>query len=172
MDITGLKVTQCGLRNRQQVEGMIEFVKQGGTFDRKSIDVYCDRNPGCYRSKLISVAEFPDGQRYIADGHHRILAIKLAGRNCLDQSEYTVTKWNYEDYLDINFEQNWVTPFDPRTHLRIPDFFEFKQEVKSNLAKSEGHATDYIVSNAEKYLKVKQYDDIISLGIDAGVPIE
>ena len=28
--------------------------------------------------------------------------------------EYQITQWKYSDYLEVNLEHNWITPYDPR----------------------------------------------------------
>ena len=164
MKIQDLKVTQAGLRNQPQLNGMVKFIKNGGLFNEQSISSFCDANPEAYRSNLIQVAKFPDGELFISDGHHRALAIALAGRNELHEDEYFIKDWSYDEYLDINFDQKWVTPFDPRTHVRLGEFFDFKQKVYEQLEVSQEKAVAYINQHPEQYCLLRSFDDVVSLG--------
>lgn len=169
MKISKLRVTQCGLRNVQQIKRMTKFVLGDGRFNEESLDAYFVANPTSYKSPIISIARFPDGELFIADGHHRIMAIKIAGREFLYEDEFQVKDWSYEEYKEINFEENWVTPFDPRTHFRYPDFLQFKNAVKEQLVISKEAATAYILAHKDEYMEKKRYEDIVSLGDDIGL---
>ncbi len=169
MKIDKLRVTQSGLRNTHQVPLMIKFVEDGGRFNQESLDAYHSSYPQSYCSPLIKIAKFSDGEEFIADGHHRIAAIKLGGRDFLYNDEFQVSKWTYDEYLDINFNQNWVTPFDPRKDFRYPDFLQFKCAVRDALKVSKTHAIDYIRSHPHLYLETKRYEDISTLAEEAGL---
>jgi len=163
MKIQKLRVTQAGLRNQPQLNQMIEFIKADGRFNQESIDKYCEANPGTYKSGLIQIALFPDGETFISDGHHRALAIALAGRDELYEDEYFTVEWSYAEYLEINFDHKWVTPFDPRTHVRLGEFFDFKQEVYKHLEQSEASAIEYIEAHPSGYCKPRTFDSIEQL---------
>lgn len=141
-----LRVTQYGFRNRPQIQGMIDFVKEGGFFDEKSL-----KSPG----PLMQIALFEDGKLYIADGHHRVVAIILGGRDYLDFSEFKITKWKYSDYTDINLNVGWVTPFDPRQELRIADYAEYKEALNHI---SDDKKEEFIRDNKEMYVEPKTID--------------
>lgn len=145
-------VTQNGLRNINQIKPMIKYVKDGGKFDKGSMDGYFIKHPKAHNGPVIQLAKFPDGKLFIADGHHRMFAILLAGRDFLYDNEYTVVNWTYESYVDVNFTQKWVTPFDPRLELRFFDFLAFKTQVYSCLKRSEQAAVDYILNNRHLYV--------------------
>lgn len=107
---------------------MAEYVKNGGTWDKEALQEYADRE-NVKVSPLINISRFEDGVMYIHDGHHRTLATLLAGRLLLYPTEFKITHWMYEQYLEINFEVGWVTPFDPRTQCRKADLQKFKRYV-------------------------------------------
>jgi len=106
----------------------------------------------------VALTEFEDGSVYIHDGHHRAFACVIAGKTHFLENEYFIKKWTYQDYIDINREQNWVTPFDPRTHLRIGNFFDFKNTALS-LTDEEVRA------NLHKYTTNKCFDGVANLCI-------
>lgn len=130
MEISSLILTQCDLRDWDMIEEMSYFVSQGGFFTQKSLNEWTIKNIGKKTDRsLIQISIFEDGKCYIHDGHHRAVGTFLGGRDNFREDEYEITEWKYEDYLDINFENNWLTPFDPRSEMRVPDFFDFKERV-------------------------------------------
>lgn len=142
MKINNLIVTQNGLRNLEQVKSMIYFVRDDGIFDRHVI-----------KNKLIAINVFEDGKHYIHDGHHRVAAVYLSGkRDHLYQEEYFITHLPYIRYIEANFDNNWYTPFDPRTHLRLLDFFDFKNNVIALANDCREKAIEYIAANSSEYL--------------------
>jgi hypothetical protein len=109
---------------------MTKFVDKGGIFDSSSLTKH---NP--LRTSLISLNRFEDGQLYIQDGHHRIVGIYLDHRDFLYPSEYFIEYWSYDDYLELNessLKRDWLTPFDPRTEIRNPEFHSYKKLVPEN----------------------------------------
>ena len=115
-------VSQQGLRNVGQLVAMVEFIKDGGRFNPEGL-----KPPG---APLIHIVRFEDGQLYIQDGHHRMCAMVLADRPFLWPDEYWIEDWKYEQYLEVNTSVNWVTPYDPRTEVRYPDYSEYKAMVR------------------------------------------
>jgi hypothetical protein len=125
MNINNLIPTQCKLRLPLQIPPMIRLVKQGGIYDRETLTAF---DP-CSMSRLISLAETEDGKYYVMDGHHRIHSIFKAGRKELDITEYNLHKVTYAWFLELNPAGGWYTPFDPRTHVRLPDLTKFKRKA-------------------------------------------
>lgn len=125
MDIRQLKLTQDGFRlKRDELLKMAEFVKGGGIFDKASLAAH---NPD--RTSLIAINRFEDGDLYVRDGMHRLAAIHLGGRQELMPEEFFIEEYSYALYLEVNLAENWVTPFDPRIHVRVPEFFGFKNLI-------------------------------------------
>ena len=149
-------VSQHGLRNVDQLEGMIEFVKEGRHFNEESLNP-----PG----PLIKIVQFEDGQKYIQDGHHRMCAMVLADRPFMWPDEYILEHWDYNDYLDINFDCNWVTPYDPRTEVRYPDYGLYKKAVQDFLQKNGKLATkwEFIPENRSRYCTQRNFYHIRAL---------
>lgn len=156
--IKDLKITQYGLRNRGQLQGMIDFVRGGGCFNKQSLLI-----PG----PLVQLAVFEDGEVYIADGHHRIAAMIMAGREEMFDEEYTTVNWKYSEYTDINLNCGWVTPFDPRVELRIADYAEYKADI-SKVSLFE--AKEFIRTNKAMYVVPKKISTISELIVEFDLP--
>jgi len=147
-------VSQHGLRNISQLKDMIEFVKNGGRFNEESLNP-----PG----PLIHIARFEDGQFFIQDGHHRMCAMVLAGRPFMFEDEFYIKDWTYKEFLDINFNCGWVTPYDPRIETRSPDYAIYKKMVNDNLKISKNHAVTFIAQNRQLYSSQRSYYHIQAL---------
>jgi hypothetical protein len=118
MRILDLMPTQDGFRNIGQLKRMVEFVRAGGVYDRKSLEAFGD-----YHS-LIGITRFEDGRHFIRDGFHRVSSICLSNtRDRLFDSEYVIEEMKYSEYTEVNIENKWVTPFDPREFARDGNFF-------------------------------------------------
>lgn len=117
MKIDTLLVTQNGFRNYNKVVEMANAIRNGSRFNSK---------------ELIKIYQTEDGKRWIFDGHHRVGSLSLAGETSLYSTDYEFGVYNYEMLNSINWLKGYVTPFDPRTHVRLPNFFDFKKEILSS----------------------------------------
>jgi hypothetical protein len=122
MYIDKLIPTQQGLR--QTITQMVKFIKCCGIWDQKALNDYSHSF-----APLISLSIFPDDKVYVHDGHHRLVATILGGRDFIYPQEYVLQEWTYEQYLEINLAVGWVTPYDPRTHCRKSDFRQYKKKI-------------------------------------------
>lgn len=148
MRICDILPTQDGLRSLVLVENLIKFIISGGIFDQVSLSAI-DNN-----ANLITLNRFEDGQVFIHDGHHRVAAIWLSGvRDVLLPQEITYSDFTYDRYNRANFSNGWYTPFDPRTHVRVPDFFQFRNHIKILSEKDPQQAIEYIKLNKSSYLR-------------------
>ena len=163
IEIKDLLVTQNVLRNFKQIESMIEHIVHDGLWNRKALDAFNQDSI----EPLISISEFPDGKRYIRDGHHRCCATFLAERDYLLSSEYIITPRTYEQYMSVNFDVGWVTPFDPRHEVRLSDFMDFKRlAIYMRSDHTDDEVVEYIKQNKFKYLcprTMNTVNDLISL---------
>lgn len=158
MKITDLKLTQDGLRI-QDLSEMVEFVKSGGLYTKDVLNQYNKTSD----SNLIIINRFEDGQLYLHDGHHRVASIYFAGnRNFLFETEVEYWDYSYSRYMNPNFSNGWYTPFDPRTHVRVPDFFNFKEKVRIMSEQNPDMAKEYILNNQDQYLvlRTEKHNDI------------
>lgn len=147
-------VSQHGLRNVGQLEDMVKFVKEGGRFNREGLTS---------SGPLINIVRFEDGQLYIQDGHHRMCAMVLADRPFMWPDEYTLEDWKYDSYLEVNFDCNWVTPYDPRVEVRYPDYTNYKASV-ANVRKTDSDlALDFIEKNRDLYCCQRNFYHILAL---------
>jgi len=142
-------VSQHGLRNIGQLKDMVGFIKENGRFNKEGLSS---------SGPLIQITRFEDGQLYIQDGHHRLCAIILAGRPFLFGDEYEISDWKYSQYEEINFSVNWVTPYEPRTMTRNPDYGDYKQRVVECMEEHGYWAAEiFIEDNANLYCKQREY---------------
>lgn len=136
MKISSLIPTQHSIRNPSIIPNMIEFITNNGKFDYLSLMNYNSSNNTNRNSSLIILNQFEDGQIYIQDGHHRIIAIFLAERDFLYPDEYKIETWTYSEYTELterSIKSNWLTPFDPRTHTRHAEFHNYKNQVPKDV---------------------------------------
>ena len=152
IQIADLKLTQESLRLEEQLDLMVDYVKNGGKFTIEAIQTHLFKLGRTHRPSLISLNRFEDGELYVRDGHHRVGSIWLAGREYLHDDEYVIENYTYKEYLEINFESSYVTPFDPRSEVRFGNFYGFRQEVMSVFhTQGEAAAMRYIEENRHKY---------------------
>lgn len=118
-----LQVTQRNIRNPEQLARMTAFVRDGGFFTKNCLSKHQSRGK---TSPLIEITQFEDGQYFLHDGHHRAAAIVLGGREFIDNTEYRIRHFTYDEYIHPNLAVEWWTPFDPRIELRLSDTSSFK----------------------------------------------
>lgn len=107
LSLLDLRVTQDNIRCADNLQPMIDHVKAGGLFSG------------------MCVFSFPDGRKFLHDGHHRVVSIWLGGRRHLEAQEYVVINSTYENITSVLFDKFFVTPFDPRTEMRHATLFLF-----------------------------------------------
>jgi hypothetical protein len=169
--LAALVVSQHGLRYAaEHLYGMMDFVAAGGLWSEDALRQYAARH-GRRPGRLIQLSLFPGeasspGPLVVHDGHHRLVATHLAGRAFLEPAEYQVTAWTYADYLAINFTAGWVTPFDPRSHVRTADFESWKQRVLAVAAADQAAAEQMICEQSAAYREPRRYGSIAALAGD------
>lgn len=150
IEINELTVTQEGFRNEDQITSMVDFVAKGGVFN--SMRLYEHSNGKDTRK--INLVRFEDGRLYIHDGHHRVAAVYLGNRDILFDEEYEITSWTYAQYIEIKFEKRWITPFDPRSEVRVCDYEKYKNHIWwMHSEHGEEEATTAIEIRRSEYLK-------------------
>jgi hypothetical protein len=169
--IEALLVGQHGLRyTPEYLYRMMDFVADGGVWSEAALREYAGRH-GLPPAPLIQLSLFPGepgrpDPLMVHDGHHRVVATHLAGRDLLYPQEYRVTRWTYEQYLEINFACGWVTPFDPRTHVRTADFVVWKRRVLEVARADSAAAAALIRSEPSAYRETRRYAGVASLACD------
>jgi len=144
--LSNLLVTQNALRNIKQLRGMMQHVINKGKWTKDVLASWGGNN-----NNLISIVQFPDGVLGIHDGHHRCVGTFLGKRDFLFPSEYELCHRTYEDYMCPNLDVGWVTPFDPKTEVRIEDVLEFKAYVYQLLKKDVKAAVKHIIKSKSLY---------------------
>lgn len=108
MKITNLIPTHNNLRNEI-------------TFNR-----YRSTPKDLWIGKKAIIIRTEDEKLYLWDWHHRCtLAFKL-GIYEIPKIFYEIYDYTYEQLATPNLDKGYVTPFDPRTECRLPDFWDFK----------------------------------------------
>jgi len=152
MLIESLISTQFNLRDWDAVGGMSSFCRGGGFFTSDVLKDWSSKNKDRTSQSLIQISKFEDDVHYIHDGHHRTLGIYLGDRDYLREDEFQITDWTYAEYMEISFENSWLTPFDPRAEVRSGDFFTFKKRVWEIYEdQSPGHAFHLIKTRPELF---------------------
>jgi hypothetical protein len=171
LSLDRLTVGQHGLRYMaSDIHRMMDFVADGGIWTETALREYADCH-GLPAPSLIQLSEFPAAAGeavllLVHDGHHRLVATHLAGRDFLHAGEYQVTRWTYEEYLAINFRCGWVTPFDPCTHARTADFGAWKARVLEMAQTDPAEAERMIRDEAAAYREPRRYSAIAALAYD------
>lgn len=154
LDILRLIPTQGGLRDRKRALHLADKVKAGYFF----VD-----NPA-----PISITKFEDGQLYVHNGHHRVVACILGGRNELRADEYQIQRWTYLQYDEISWEHNYVTPFHPVTETKVPDLSNFKQAVEYTVERNGREAAElFIRKHKWLYARPRRVDEFWELAVMA-----
>lgn len=164
INLSQLTVMQDSLRHTAQIPEMIDFVKNNGFWTQNTLKHFAEKYKLPRVCPVIEIISFPDGKYMVHDGHHRIVATYLGKRTYVRGDEYVFKFWKYEDYLEVNFANRWVTPFDPRIDIRIPDFGGFKKEVLDLAAVDEQAARDFIAAKKETYIMkrtISSVDDLV-----------
>lgn len=114
----------------------------------------------------IILALLPDERLYVWDGHHRVAAIHLGGRDHLLPEEYSTMRCNFKFAQTVSFATWFLTPFDPRTEIRVPEFGSFKNEVAVQLKKKkkpEAEVVEYIMSNRQMYVLPRTFESVAEM---------
>jgi hypothetical protein len=158
IEVSDILVTQSNIRNRYQIPNMIRFVRAGGIFDEDSLGSYAICNALDKVSPLVEIARFEDGVMAIHNGHHRAISIFLGRNNRkIYNDEFFIRDWKYTDYMDVVLP-HWITPFDIREEIRLPDLAEWKDEVKEFYKLyGEKRTIEYILNNKEKYVSPRYF---------------
>ncbi len=154
LPLVTLEITQQTLRYADKIDPMIEFVQSGGFWTQEALADFAKRN-GKGDTRSINITVFEDGRRMLHDGLHRCTSTLLAGRQYLREDEYELNPWTYESYLTPNFELGFVTPFDPRTEVRVEDWHAYKAEVMAIAAVDKVEAAAFISRNRDRYCRPK-----------------
>lgn len=152
LPISGLIVTQDTIRDRERVEAMTKFVREGGYFTPEHIERFHLTES---RKALVQISRFNvEGGPfdYLHDGHHRCLSIHLGGRDHLHPDEYVVREWDdFGKYAEVNKAVGWVTPLDLKTEMRVGDISVFKAEALA--IEDETAMLEFIKANRHRYCK-------------------
>lgn len=101
---------------------------------------------------LINITYFTDEDFYLLhDGHHRVSAHILSNVD-IDDKFIKIKEYTLMDYIQVNFENGWITPLDPRKSARRCDLSVWRKLIKE--LKEKYHIDDielFIKSNCHLY---------------------
>lgn len=147
--LSDLIVTHHGIRDRLKVKMIAAEVSSG----KLLID-----------EPLIRIGQFPDNRLYILDGHHRCLGKHLAGKIYMYGPEFKLEQWTYEQFGSVNFETGWLTPYDPRTEVRKPDFLGYRNDIiEMRRELGEVATRNWIEWSKDLYAERRMYNSIEEL---------
>lgn len=109
-------------------------------------------NGGRLRKPIIA-NRFEDGRIAIRDGHHRLQVLAALGRTHLSvPDEIRLENLTYAQYREVDFSQGWVTPFDPRTEVRLAQLGGFKKLIQLlRQSLSDEDVRRFILQHPEAY---------------------
>lgn len=161
--IDDLIVSHNTLRNKN-IRAMVEFVSNGSYWTKEALEDYAKKHNSNRVSPLIEIIQFENGTKLLHDGHHRVVATLLGGRYVLEDDEYHLGESTFERYMHANPEKGWYTPFDPRTHCRLPDFKEFKERAKWMFTASPvKHAFEWLSTRITDYAEPRKITSVHDL---------
>lgn len=113
-----------------------------------------------YKSKIkLIITE--DGTKYCGDGHHRLVAADYLWGE-IGEAFVDISYISYSRFLEVNVDVGWVTPYDPRTHCRITDFYDYKREVISCMQLQQYERASDLIANT-KYTEPRRVNFISEL---------
>lgn len=155
--IRRIQPTQAGVRDPWRMHRLAGAVAAGYNF-------LCEK-------ALVQLTRFEDGQLYCHNGHHRIGACTLAGREELFEGEYRIEDWSYAQYQEINWDARWTTPFDPRLETRIADLTPFRVALDFIVERSGRPAAEAFIHRHRGLYRtprvVTTFVELIALCFDA-----
>ena len=154
----------------KKIKEMHEFVANGGIWTAEVL-LNHDRHQTVtkhgregFPSPLIAITRFEDGTHLIHNGHHRIRATRDV-RQYLYDEEYIISDRPLVEYLQINLPQTFVTPYDPRTHIRLYDFHDYKKHVLDMARVDSQKAIDYVLTHPHLYRKDRNVFKVMEMKI-------
>ncbi len=112
-------------------------------------EIICSDESQTIFQKPIKVLSIED-KFYLNDGHHRVCAASFS-RAAFSNFKVNVETYTYEQLMEINFSCGWVTPYNPRTHVRTNNCRWFKDAVLNIKAGSSEYATEWAISAIRNY---------------------
>jgi len=153
LELDNLIVTHNALRNPSAInnilknENVIELIK------RKPIPIMKIQQIRFYK---------PYDMYFIRDGHHCLISyyhFKLISNLPLqiEDDGYTIEERTFSELWTPNPDVGWVTPFNPITHVRKPNFISYKKRIME-LRQSEPTVDLYplILSSTEEYSEIRE----------------
>lgn len=100
----------------------------------------------------IKINRTGDGNLWIQDGHSRVAALYLCNCKYIWVDEYILEEHSYKDYMTINMDIPWTTPYNLVTEVRKSDLSEWRKVI-SEIIKTE--SVTYSPSNKLELISKK-----------------
>lgn len=151
----------------QKIQTMKEFVLRGGIWKTEVYErsAYILHGAEGISSPLIAITRFEDGTLLIQNGHHRCRATREV-REFLYEDEYLISDRIVRGYEEINFSRGFVTPFDPKTEIRLADFSAFKAKVLELSKTDPDAAAEYVMQNPHLYKRPRTILRVMELRLE------
>lgn len=137
MDLDSLLVTHNSLRNPDKINELLKLDNIDNILVNHKIPIM--RIPQMRFFREVNLYFIRDCHHAcVASLHHRLTNDKPL---TLNEDEYTIEDYTFTDIWTANPEVGWVTPFNPITHVRKSNFYQYKTKVMQYL--KEFPETDY-----------------------------
>ena len=169
INIDDLLVSQESV-DGDKIRQMEEYVRMGGVWTADVLLKYNEKSMTRHGregilSPLIAITRFiDDGTLMVQNGHHRLRSTRGI-RNFLLPEEYIISDWRVAEYLEINFDRTYVTPYDPRKQIRLLDFGAYKKKVMALAAVSQEEAMKYILAHPDEYCKDRTIHKVLDMKV-------
>jgi hypothetical protein len=110
----------------------------------------------------VKLSRTEDGCIYIHDGHHRLSAALLSNFP-ISLLRFEIVDFTYAQIAEINFDVGWVTPYNPRTHVRVHNLHIVKPYILALREFDELMAIDAIRCNFDMYAKPRRFSNLADI---------
>lgn len=114
------------------------------------------------RERPAILIQTEDNSIYIHDGHHYIYEAYKNGVQ-LSKLDIVIKQYTYAELNDINFEETWVTPYNPKYYVRRHVIPEFKKYIYKIYDINESEAITAIIANSKFYSEFRKVQSLSEL---------
>ena len=125
----------------------------------RSVDTYYFfrkrlRETGLFMDRPVPIyaIQTEDGKLYLTDGHHEMTAAYAEGIP-FPIHKMCIQKYTYDEINTINLSQWYVTPYDPRSHVRKDNFRWFKNAIQQIYENNQQYGKLWAINAINDYKK-------------------
>lgn len=138
MTYDDLIVTHNTLRKVETYNFFRKRLRETGLFMDRPVPIYA--------------IQTEDGKLYLTDGHHEMTAAYAEGIT-FPIDKMCIQKYTYAEMNSINLSQGYVTPYNPRTHVRKDNFRWFKNAIQQIHESHKYLGVEWAVKAVQDYPK-------------------